>query len=119
MTHQVESLELSRQIIGLVECRRTGCDQSDPFGAARDGRERHHRIYVDHRGFSLDIARQHGKVRHEQELKLAPFRCLGLSNLIVKIDVIRRIDSSHAPCARLGAIAVSEMHSDNHLSRHY
>ncbi|WP_052210721.1 hypothetical protein [Rhizobium rhizogenes] len=63
----------------------------------RDGRERHHRIYVDHRGFSLDIARQHGKVRHEQELKLAPFRCLGLLNLIVEIDVIRRIASSHAP----------------------
>ncbi|MNV24804.1 hypothetical protein D3C71_1158800 [compost metagenome] len=119
VAHQVEGLELARQIIGLVEGGRTGRDQSDPFGPARDGRERHHRIDVNHRRFGFDIAGQHRKVRHEQELKLAPFRCLGVAHLAVEIRVVQGIDPGHAPCARLGTITVSEMHSDHHFTRHY
>jgi hypothetical protein len=42
--HDVERLELPCEVVRFVEGGRTGGDEADPLGAARDSGERHHDV---------------------------------------------------------------------------
>jgi hypothetical protein len=116
VAHDVERLELARQIERFVERSGTSRHHPNPLGAARNRGQRHHHVEIEAGRLIFDLS-GHGTgiVGQEQELQLTALSRLRLPHLGVEAGIANGIDAGHTPRAGQRAVAIAQVHADDHL----
>ena len=113
----IQRSETARDMIGLVECRRGGCNKSDMARNRGERREQGERLERSHRLAALEGLHGHIEngemIRHEEGVELCGFKPLGERPQMQEVEIGVRIGTGIAPRTSVqanGAHESAEMH---------